>query len=95
MAMNVTLVLDEILRRVYEGDPRAAVILYRRVMSAVNAAMGTPEGVRQDDHERVAHRTADRVIATLVSGEYAGQCSLTAWAASLSEGVATEAPRVS
>ena len=85
---------DEALcRRLESGDPAAAEIVYERVVHVVDAVLYRLLGPNDHEREDLAQQAMERIIATIVSGRYMRDCSLTSWATLITQHLAIDTMR--
>jgi RNA polymerase sigma-70 factor (ECF subfamily) len=85
---------DEVIcARLEAGDAAAAEIVYERVVNVVDAVLFRLLGARDPEREDLAQQAMERVIATIVSGRYMRDCSLTSWATLITQHLAIDTMR--
>src|SRR5882724_5789266 len=84
---------DEICRRLEAGDSAAAEIVYERVASVVDAVLFRLLGPNDHEREHPAQQAMERIIATVVSGRYMRDCSLSSWATLITQHLAIDTMR--
>jgi RNA polymerase sigma-70 factor (ECF subfamily) len=90
----VHVISDEALcRRLESGDPAAAEIVYERVVHVVDAVLYRLLGPNDHEREDLAQQAMERIIATIVSGRYMRDCSLTSWATLITQHLAIDTMR--
>jgi RNA polymerase sigma-70 factor (ECF subfamily) len=84
---------EELCARLEAGDAAAAELVYERIVNVVDAVLYRLLGANDHEREDLAQQALERVIATIVSGRYQRDCSLTSWAALITQHLAIDAMR--
>jgi RNA polymerase sigma-70 factor (ECF subfamily) len=88
-----TLSDETLCARLEAGDAGAAEIVYERVVNVVDAVLFRLLGSHDHEREDLAQQAMERVIATIVSGRYMRDCSLTSWATLITQHLAIDTMR--
>jgi RNA polymerase sigma-70 factor (ECF subfamily) len=88
-----TLSDEALCARLEAGDSAAAEIVYERVVNVVDAVLFRLLGANDHEREDLAQQAMERVIATIVSGRYMRDCSLTSWATLIAQHLAIDTMR--
>jgi RNA polymerase sigma-70 factor (ECF subfamily) len=83
----------EICQRLEAGDSSAAEIVYERVVTVVDAVLYRLLGPNDHEREDLAQQAMERIIATIVSGRYMRDCSLSSWATLITQHLAIDTMR--
>src|SRR5258708_39921245 len=84
---------EEICRRLDSGNTGAAEIVYERVATVVDAVLFRLLGPNDHEREDLAQQAMERIIATIVSGRYMRDCSLSSWATLITQHLAIDTMR--
>jgi RNA polymerase sigma-70 factor (ECF subfamily) len=83
----------QLLLALAEGDPRAGLLLYDRLIRIVEWTISRIMGQRSTEHEDLVQAAFEQIVVTLHRQRYAQRCSLTSWASAVSCHVALNALR--
>lgn len=83
----------QLLVALAEGDPRAGLVLYDRLIRIVEWTISRIIGQRSAEHEDLVQAAFEQIVVTLHGQRYAHRCSLTSWASAVSCHVALNALR--
>lgn len=75
---------EEIIDAFARGDRRAGTLIYDRLIGVVDATLYRVVGRREADHDDLVQAAFEQIIVTLARRSFAGGCSLSGWAASIS-----------
>jgi RNA polymerase sigma-70 factor (ECF subfamily) len=83
----------ELLSALAEGDPRAGLVLYDRLIRVVEWTILRIMGQRSIEHEDLVQAAFEQIVVTLRRARYRERCSLTSWASAISCHLALNALR--
>lgn len=83
----------QLLAALADGDPRAGLLLYDRLIRIVEWTISRIIGQRSPDHEDLVQAAFEQIVVTLHGQRYAQRCSLTSWASAVSCNVALNSLR--
>jgi RNA polymerase sigma-70 factor (ECF subfamily) len=84
---------DEICQGLQAGEPRAAELVYERIVKVVDAVLYRLLGASDPEREDLAQLAMERVISTITSGRYLRDCSLSSWATLITQHLAIDTMR--
>src|SRR5258708_26053269 len=76
------------------GEPWAADVLYDRVENTVDTVLFRVVGAGDAERDDLMQQALEKLITTVVSGQFARRCSLKSWATLITQHVAYDALRV-
>jgi RNA polymerase sigma-70 factor (ECF subfamily) len=77
-----------IVRAIREGDARVAPRFYELLRPVVDRVLCRVLGGRDSEHEDIVQLSFEQIVASVVSGRYRAECSLTTWATVVASRVA-------
>lgn len=83
----------QLLVALADGDPRAGLVLYDRLIRIVEWTISRIIGQRAAEHEDLVQGAFEQIVITLHRQRYAHRCSLTSWASAVSCHVALNSLR--
>ena len=89
-----TLSDDRLCDALAAGEPWAADVLYDRVEEIVATVLFQVVGPADHERDDLIQQALEKVISTVVSGQFGRRCSLKSWAALITQHVAFDALRL-
>jgi RNA polymerase sigma-70 factor (ECF subfamily) len=84
---------EELILAFERGDRELTGRLYDRLINVVSATLIRVMGSRGQDHDDLVQSAFEQIVITLVRRRFAGACSLSSWAATVTTHVALNALR--